>query len=157
MRINRDIRFSQDKSPYKTNFFSFMSKGGKKSPFGGYYFSVQPGKSFFGGGIYMPGASVLSAIRQEIDYNLSEWEAIVSQPAFIKHFGEVKASRALKTSPRGYSEDNPAIKYLRYKGYYTQKMLSDKELQDPGLTEKIREAYAAVRPLVAFLNRGVEQ
>ena len=65
-RIFRDVRFSHDKSPYKTNFGSFIAKGGRKSSYAGYYFHIEPSGSFVGGGIYMPAAEPLKAIRDYI-------------------------------------------------------------------------------------------
>ncbi len=79
MRINRDIRFSKDKSPYKTNFFAFISKGGRKGPYGGYYVHIEPGATFAGGGIYMPEPAVLERVRREIDAHFGEWQSIISQ------------------------------------------------------------------------------
>src|SRR6266480_2770376 len=73
-RINRDIRFSKDKSPYKTNFGASMDKGGKKSGFAGYYFHLEPGKSFVGGGLWMPAPDVVKKVRQEIDYCFDEFK-----------------------------------------------------------------------------------
>jgi uncharacterized protein (TIGR02453 family) len=156
MRINRDIRFSKDKTPYKTNFFTFINKAGKKSPFGGYYFSLSPEDSFYGGGIYMPENSILNKIRQEIDYQLNEWKGIVDHPDLTRHFGEVKASGKLSRPPKGYDKENPAIEWIKYKGYYTQKMLQEPELLDPQLLPGTLEAYRSVKPLVDFINRGIE-
>ena len=77
-RINRDIRFSKDKSPYKTNFGASMNRGGKKSMYAGYYFHCEPGKSFVGGGLWMPMPPEMKKVRQEIDYNLDEFDSIVT-------------------------------------------------------------------------------
>src|SRR5215813_10747738 len=81
-RINRDIRFSKDKSPYKTNFGASMDKGGKKSGLAGYYFHLEPGKSFVGGGIWMPQPDALKKVRQEIDYCLDEFKKIITARRF---------------------------------------------------------------------------
>ncbi|MGZ5134058.1 MAG: DUF2461 domain-containing protein, partial [Flavitalea sp.] len=72
-RINRDIRFSKDKSPYKSNFGASMDRGGKKSIYAGYYFHLEPGKSFAGGGLWMPMAPEMKKVRQEIDYCFDEF------------------------------------------------------------------------------------
>lgn len=156
MRINRDIRFSKDKSPYKTNFFAFINREGKKSPFAGYYFSVEPGESFYGGGIYMPESPILSKIRQEIDYNLDEWQNIVSGRAFKKTYGAVKPSGKLTRPPRGYSDDNPAIDWIKYKGYYTQKMMPAQELHNEDLVKNILPGFKALNPMIDFINRSIE-
>ena len=156
MRINRDIRFSKDKSPYKTNFFAFINREGKKSPFAGYYLSVEPGESFHGGGIYMPESPILSKIRQEIDYNLEEWQDIVSAPSFKKIYGAVKPSGQLTRPPRGYTDDNPAIEWIKYKGYYTQKMMPAADLHKPEMVEDVLVNFKALRPLIDFINRSIE-
>ena len=122
MRINRDIRFSKDKSPYKTNFFAFINRGGRKSPWGGYYLHLEPGATFAGGGIYMPEPSVLEQTRREIDTHFGEWQSIVADKEFTNHFPEgVLPSGKLARPPKGYESTNPAVEYLKFKGYYTQR------------------------------------
>jgi uncharacterized protein (TIGR02453 family) len=108
-RINRDIRFSHDKSPYKSNFGASMNPGGKKSGGPGYYLHLEPGRSFLAGGIYMPEAPVLAAIRQEIDYDLKGFNAILSKPNFKKAFGGISEEGSLVRPPKGYDESNPAL------------------------------------------------
>ena len=156
MRINRDIRFSKDKSPYKTNFFAFINREGKKSPFGGYYFSVAPDESFHGGGIYMPESSGLAKIRQEIDYHFTEWQELLSKPSFKKVYGTVKPSGQLSRPPRGYTKDNPAIAWIMYKGYYTQKMMPPSELHQKDLTKNILAGFRTLKPMIDFINRAIE-
>lgn len=156
MRINRDVRFSKDKSPYKTNFFAFINRGGRKSPFGGYYLHVEPGASFVGGGIYMPEPAVLEQLRGEIDRHFSEWHAIISKPEFIARFPKgVEPSGALKRPPKGYEATNPAIEYLKYKGYYTQQFLSDLEVTDSGTVSRLADTFLISRPMIDFLNRAL--
>ncbi|HEY4785942.1 MAG TPA: DUF2461 domain-containing protein, partial [Bacteroidales bacterium] len=89
-RIFRDIRFSNDKTPYKTNFGAFMAKGGnRKSEYGGYYFHLEPGNSLLAGGIWMPQPGILKAIREEIFHNIDEFLAIIESKEFKKQFGEL--------------------------------------------------------------------
>ena len=117
MRINRDIRFSKEKSPYKTNFFAFINKGGRKSPLGGYYLHLEPGGSFAGGGIYMPEPAVLELTRREIDTHFEEWQSISAEKGFSLQFPEgILPSGKLKRPPKGYESSNPAVEYLKYKG-----------------------------------------
>ncbi len=156
LRINRDIRFSKDKSPYKTNFFCFINKQGKKSPFGGYYLSIDPEESFQGGGIYMPEAPILYRIRQEIDYQFSEWSDLVTSTQLVRHYGEVKTHDKLVRPPRGYNAENPAIEWIKYKGYYTQKMLGKKEILSDSFVRDTMKAFKALKPLVDFINRSIE-
>ncbi|MCE9501336.1 MAG: DUF2461 domain-containing protein, partial [Leptospira sp.] len=104
-RINRDIRFSKDKSPYKTNFGTFLVMGGKKSGFAGYYFHLEPGnESFSGGGIHTPSPEVLLKIRQKIAGNSETLHEILNNKIFAKSFGGVSGEK-LKTVPKGFSKD----------------------------------------------------
>lgn len=157
MRINRDVRFSKDKSPYKTNFFAFINREGKKSPFSGYYLHVAPGETFGGGGIYMPESSVLNKIRQEIDYNLEEWKGIVEGKDFLSQFSDgVQPSGQLKRPPKGYDADNPALQYLKYKGYYTTSYFTDMETGQADLMTQLIGQCKAVKPMLDFINRALE-
>ncbi|NTU53518.1 MAG: DUF2461 domain-containing protein [Chlorobiaceae bacterium] len=156
MRIYRDVRFSSDKTPYKTGFFAFISKGGRKGPYAGYYLHLEPGSSFLGGGLYLPEAPVLARTRQAIDSRFAEWSTIVSTPGLMDQFPEgVRPSGATKRPPKGYDDANPAIAYLRYKGYYTQRFFSDAELLDAGFLPRVAESCRAVMPMVQFLNEAI--
>ncbi len=156
MRINRDIRFSREKSPYKTNFFAFINKGGRKSPWGGYYLHIEPGGSFAGGGIYMPEAAVLEQTRQEIAAHFGEWQTILAGRDFTAQFPEgVLPSGKLVRPPKGYESSNPAVEYLKFKGYYTQRNFTDQTVADPGFIAEITNVFRAVSPLVHFLNRAL--
>jgi len=154
MRIYRDVRFSDDKSPYKTNFFLFINHRGKKSPFGGYYLHIEPGgQSFAGGGVYMPALPVLDRLRAGIAENFDAWKAIVGEEQFRREFpGGVLPSGILKRPPKGYAADDPAIEFLKYKGYYTQCFLSDAEVLAPDFFNRLVGIYRIVQPMVNFLN-----
>lgn len=153
-RINRDVRFTKDKSPYKTNFFTIISRGGRKGNQAGYYFQLQPGESFAGGGAYMPVPPDLNRFRQEIDYNFKEWQAIVEGPPFVKVFPKgIESYDRLKRQPKGFKETNPAIEYLKMKGFYAVNALSDKALQTPKTNDLVLEHFRAIKPLIDFLNR----
>jgi uncharacterized protein (TIGR02453 family) len=117
-RINRDVRFSKNKAPYKTNFGASINPGGKKSMIAGYYVHIEPGKSFLAAGTYMPEAPYLSAIRQEIDYNLEEFKKIVGAKDFKKEFTSLSVEDALKTVPKGYDKENPALEFLKLKHFH---------------------------------------
>lgn len=119
-RINRDIRFSKDKTPYKISRSAFMNKGGKKSVHAGYYVHVQPdGKSFFGGGLWMPNPPELKKVRQEIDYCFNEFKKIIQASSFKKQYGELEKEekQMLVNVPRGYDPQNPAAEFLRLKSF----------------------------------------
>lgn len=150
-RIYRDVRFSKNKAPYKTNFGAYFVEGGKKSSKAGYYIQIEPGNSFLAGGCWMPEAPVLKAIRQEIDYNLKDFEKIVKGKAFKSRFGELSDAR-LKTTPKGYDADNPAIDYLRQTSFTVTAAIKDKDLVVPTFTKDAAKAYKEMLPFLQFLN-----
>ncbi len=158
-RLNRDIRFSKDKTPYKINMGASLNRGGKKSIFAGYYFHLQPGgKSFAGGGLWMPMAPDLKKVRQEIDYCFDELKSILGNKKFISQYGFLESTDDIKLSnlPRGYSKDNPATEYLKLKSFLALKPISDKELTDDSLIKKTTDTFAALMPLIRFINRSME-
>ena len=156
-RINRDIRFSNDKTPYKVHFGASIKQGGRKSGFAGYYFHLEPGKSFMGGGLWMPDAAALKNTRQEIDYNWPEFQSILQNGTFKKIYGDLYtgADISLTTTPKGYEKDNPAIKYLKLRSFFTETPVTNEELYTSGLHKKTIAAFAAIRPLLLFLNRSL--
>lgn len=120
-RINRDLRFSKDKTPYKTDYYIVLNKNGKNSSAAFYYLHIEPGNSFVGGGLYNPQAAELKKIREEIDYSYTEWQNLLNNDQFSNSFPNgIQHSGTLKKTPKGYETDNPAIEFLKMKGYYTQ-------------------------------------
>jgi uncharacterized protein (TIGR02453 family) len=156
-RINRDVRFSKNKQPYKNNFGASMNKGGKKSLLAGYYFHLEPGASFVGGGLWMPLGPELAKVRQEIDYCFDEFKKIVSNPAFRKHFGTMYdgADATLKRLPKGYEAGNPAEEFLKLKSFIAMKPLTDEDVQSPGLLKASVQALQALQPILHFINRAL--
>lgn len=155
-RIFRDVRFSKDKTPYKPNFGAYFSRAGKKAPDAGYYLHIQPGdKSFVAGGMWMPEAPVLKKIRQEIDYSFDEFSKIINNPAFRKHYKTLEGEQ-LKSLPQGYAADNPAIEYLKRKSFIVTKPVTDKDLTSKTLASKVTDLFTVMKPLVDFLNRGLD-
>ena len=157
-RINRDVRFSKDKSPYKTNMGMSISKGGKVAISAGYYFHLEPGACFIGGGLYMPMPDDVKKIRQEIDYNWDEFKKIITSKKFVAAFGDVSKSAefSLSRPPKGYDENNPAIEYLKLKSWTASTPLLDADLTDKNLVKKIVTTFEALKPLLDFLNKGIE-
>jgi uncharacterized protein (TIGR02453 family) len=156
LRLNRDVRFSKDKSPYKTNFFAMISRGGRKSNYACYYLQLQPENTFVGGGVYMPMPPELQKFRQEIDYNFEEWQGILKNSSFQKTFPNgVQSPETLSRPPKGFEENNPAIEYLKMKGFYTWKSLSDNEIQAQNAIESILKNLEVVMPMIDFLNRSL--
>ncbi len=158
-RINRDVRFSKDKSPYKTNMGMSIAKGGKVGISAGYYFHLEPGACFIGGGIYMPMPDEVKKIRQEIDYNFKDFKTIISSKKFIAAFGDITKSAefSLTRPPKGYDENNPAIEYIKLKSWTASCTLNDTELTDKNLVKTIVSTFEALKPLLDFLNRAIEE
>ncbi len=157
-RINRDIRFSKDKSPYKTNFGAYINKGGKKSNLGGYYFHLEPGRSFAGGGLYIPQPEDLRKVRQEIDYNFDAFRKIVESKKFKSVFKTLDFSDeyTLSRLPKGYEPENPAAEYLKLKSFIAFVELKDEDLTSKTLVKKTLEAFETLQPLLMFVNTAVE-
>jgi uncharacterized protein (TIGR02453 family) len=155
-RINRDVRFSKDKSPYKLNFSAYFALGGKKSFNGGYYFHLQPGQSFIGGGIYQPMPDMLAKIRQEIDYNPQIIHSIISQEEFKTYFGEIKGDK-LKTSPKGYSADHVDIELLRHKSFVASKAINDVIVSSKDFQSEVVRGFTIMKPFKDFLTAAISQ
>ncbi len=156
-RINRDVRFSKNKQPYKNNFGASMNKGGKKSLMAGYYFHLEPGATFVGGGLWMPMGPELAKVRQEIDYCFDEFKKIVTNPTFRKHFGATYDGEdaKLKRLPKGYEAGNPAEEFLKLKSFIAMKPLSDEDVQSPELLKSSVQALKALQPMIHFINRAL--
>ena len=157
-RINRDVRFAKDKSPYKNNLGASMDRGGKKSGFAGYYFHCEPGSSFVGGGLWMPEPGVVKRVRQEIDYSCNEFTKLMNNKKFSNYFGELYKGENVQLSkvPQGYEKDNPACEYLKFKSWLVIHNLSDAQITSPDLVKNTVEAFKLMQPFLKFLNRAVE-
>ena len=154
-RIYRDVRFSKDKIPYKTNMGASMNAGGKKVINAGYYMHIEPGKSFFAGGIWMPPGDSIKKIRQEIDYNGKQINKIISQKDFKKYFGELDASYKLKTTPKGYDKDHPDIELLRLNSFIVWHKFNDKEITSKNFSKEILKGAKIMKPFLDFLNTAI--
>jgi uncharacterized protein (TIGR02453 family) len=157
-RINRDIRFSKDKRPYKENLGAFICRGGRKSIYAGYYFHCAPGNSFLGGGLWMPAPENLKKVRQEIDYNREEFQSILKNKNFKKFYGDLYKNEEVSLSrmPKGYEEDHPAADYLKLKSLIAETKITDEELTRSGLHKKTIAAFEALQPLLNFVNRSLD-
>lgn len=155
-RINRDVRFSKNKAPYKTNMGASFNKGAKKIMLAGYYFHLEPKASFIAGGIWMPPADALKKVRQEIDYNFDEFKQIISSKKFVAQFGDIDKTQILSRPPKGYDETNPAINFLKLKSFIGHTPVTNETLLQKDLVKKIIAAFDVMQPLIHFLNRGLE-
>ena len=157
-RINRDIRFSKDKTPYKSNFGASVNRGGKKSVFAGYYFHLEPGNSFVGGGLWAPMPPDLQKVRQEIDYCFDEFRKLLAAKNFKETYGELDRSEehTLSRVPRGYQPDNSAAEFLKLKNLIAMRPVSDKELLSEKLVTESSNAFHALAPVIHFINRAIQ-
>ncbi len=160
-RIYRDIRFSKDKSPYKTHIgLSFPLEGTKKEEWCGYYLGLEPAKTgrglqvFAGGGIYMPMPPHLKRIRAEIARHHKELDKILKSPAFKKLYPKGMDGESLKRIPQGYDEEHPAAAYLKMKSFLFSCDISDKDLLREDLPITLGEKFKVALPLVLFLGRA---
>lgn len=154
-RQNRDIRFSANKDPYKTNFAAYFSIGGKKSRGPGYYVHLEPGKSFIAGGIWMPDAEVLKKIRQEIDYTGEELREIMKNPSFISKFKGLDGEK-LKTNPKGFDSNHPFIDLIRFKSFIVSHSIADVAIDDGGYREIALTGFRTMKPFQDYLRRALD-
>lgn len=158
-RINRDIRFSRDKSPYKTHaacWFHHRNAArnvGSEADAGsaGFYFHLQPGgKSGLGAGIWMPPRQQLKRLREAIADDARGFDRIAR--SLPRRFGGLDDDAALKRMPRGYADDHPAAKWLRLQSFTTGRALTDRQVTSPSLASFLTREYEALLPLVRWLN-----
>lgn len=155
-RIYRDVRFSKDKTPYKTNAGIFLVPGGKKSGNAGYYLHIEVGNSFIGGGVHMPLAPVLKAVRTEI-YNFPEdIQAVLADKKFKNAFGQITGDK-LVNPPKGFDKDFELIDLLKFKSYTVATPVSDNILTSDGLVAHVTDTFKAMQPFVDFLNRAIRE
>ena len=151
-RINRDIRFSKNKAPYKQWLSAAVGPGGRHSGRVDYYLHVQPGnETFLGAGMWSPTPAQLAKYRQEIDYNAAELKAIIEQDNFRAFFPTIEGE-VMKTSPKGYSKDHPEIELLRRKQLFFMHYFTDKEVQSKQFLAEIMKGVVLIKPYCDFLN-----
>lgn len=155
-RIYRDVRFSKDKRPYKTNMGAGFSPNGRLVQEPGYYLHLEPGnKSFVAGGMYMPDTDNLAKVRQEIDYNGELLKKVMKAKRFRPLFGDFEDFDKLKTAPKGYPKDHPDIEWLKLKSFIVSMPLSDKEVTDKKFIAQVGSACKAIKPLNDFLREAI--
>jgi len=162
-RIHRDVRFSKDKSPYKTHvacWFFHRDVGTRivsEAVHGGagFYIQVKPGESFCGGGIWMPPRPALQKIRESLVDDLEGFEAIVKDKSFRRRFGALDEEGRLTRVPRGYAPDHPAAEWLRYPSFTVGTELGDAEVTSGRLPATLARHYAALTPFVRWLNSAL--
>lgn len=149
-RIYRDTRFSKDKQPYKNHWAGRMRRATKWLR-GGYYYHIEPGASFLAGGFWRPNAPDLKRIREELAADPGTFRKIISTPAFEKTFGGLMGEQ-VKTAPKGYTKDHPAIDLLRYKQFIVRRAFTDEEVLSDQFIEKMVAAFSEMRPFFDFMS-----
>ena len=151
-RINRDVRFSKDKSPYKTNMGATLAPSGKKSSSLGYHLHIQPhNESLIAGGLYMPSPEQLARFRKAIDQDAAPFKAIINDKELKKYFGMVEGEK-VKTVPQGYSREHPEIDLLRFKQVVVVHRLSDETVLSPTFGTHTIKVFKAMKPFLDYLN-----
>jgi uncharacterized protein (TIGR02453 family) len=156
-RINRDIRFSKDKSPYKSHLGIWISSGTKGHNRAGYYIHIEKGASFIAGGYYAPEAEDLKKVRKEIAYFHEDLEKILHNKDFKKEFGDFDRNEKsmLKNAPRGYEKDHTAIELLKLKSFETSKKFDVSEVTKKDFVSKMSKKLIILKPLNRFINRAL--
>ncbi|MEO8515725.1 MAG: DUF2461 domain-containing protein [Flavobacterium sp.] len=156
-RINRDIRFSKDKSPYKDHLGVWISSGAKGINRSGYYVHLAKSGSFIAGGLYCPEAEDLKKVRKEIAFFHEDLEEILNNKDFKKEFGDFDKNdnNVLKNPPRGYEKEHPAIELLKLKSFETSKKFDLEEVTKADFVAKMSKKLILLKPLNEFINRAL--
>ena len=148
-RINRDVRFSQDKSPYKSNFSGYFKRLGEQRR-GSYYFSIEPDNTVIGGGFYGPNKADLYRIRKEFEVD-SSIQSIVDNKVFKNYFGTL-LGEGVSTAPRGFDKNHPNIHWIRKKQWYAFRKFTDEEVIQDNFVEEVIKTYAGLRPFFDYMS-----
>jgi uncharacterized protein (TIGR02453 family) len=157
-RINRDIRFSKDKSPYKAHLGVWLSSGAKGANRSGYYVHIEKGASFIAGGFYSPDSEELKKVRKEIAFFYDDLEEILKEKNFKKEFGslDINENNSLKSMPRGYEKDHPAIEFLKLKSFTVSQKYDISEVTKKDFVAKMSQKLITLKPFNEFINRALE-
>lgn len=150
-RLNRDLRFTKDKTPYKPYLSAYIAPGGRKSRRMGYYVHLEPGNSMLAGGLHEPEPQQLAAWRAAIDQNPRPLKAIIASAAFRRYFGELQGER-LKTVPRGYPKDHPEADLLRLKSVTVIRPIPEPVVASPAFQRESLATFRAMRPFLRYLE-----
>jgi uncharacterized protein (TIGR02453 family) len=152
-RIYRDLRFSKDKSPYKTNMWATIAPGGRKATRMGYHVAIQPqGRSLIAGGMYEPTPEQLSRFRQAIDKNAAVFKKITSAKDFLEYFGGIEGE-LLKTAPQGYDRSHSEIELLKLKQIIVVQYFTDEQVRAKDFLEQVVAGCRTMRPFLDYLNQ----
>ena len=156
-RINRDIRFSKDKTPYKSHLGVWLSSGAKGMNRSGYYLHLEKGASFIAGGLYCPEAQDLKKMRKEIAYFHDDLEAILNEKDFKREFKDFDRNEkdTLKNPPRGYEKEHPAIEFLKLKSFECSQKIDISEVTKKDFVATMSKKLITLKPLNDFINRAL--
>lgn len=156
-RINRDVRFAKDKSPYKTNLGVWLSAGAKNAEASGYYLHIENGTSFVGGGLYCPQPDQLQKIRKEIHFFYDDLVEIVNEEHFksIYHNLNRDEKTTLKNPPKGYDKEDPAIEFLKLKSFTATQKFDSKLVTQKDFVPMMVEKMIALKPFNNFIDRAL--
>ena len=157
-RINRDVRFSYDKTPYKTHLGIIFTQYGRKMEFASYYLHIdEMDESFAGGGLYMPSADSLKKIRKEINYFYDELRVIIESEVFKKTYNDLDRTKdiVLVNPPKGFDRDHEGVEYLKLKSFTATKVIPSSWLTDPNGIDRVVNILKEIKPLNDFLNRAL--
>jgi uncharacterized protein (TIGR02453 family) len=156
-RINRDIRFSKDKSPYKTHMGIWLPCGSRSSESSGYYLQIDKENSFVGGGMYCPMPEQLQKIRKEINFFHEDLVSIIMEKSFKSTYGNLSRDEnsTLKNPPRGYDKEHPAIEFLKLKSFTAIQKFDVTEATQKDFVAKISQKMKALKPLNDYINRAL--
>jgi len=157
-RINRDIRFAKDKSPYKTNMGVWFTQNKNRKNAPGYYIHYEKGNSFIAGGVWCPEASELKQIRKEIEFFYDDLEKIVTNKNFKKEFEAIdkEDKNMLKKAPKDFNPNHPAIEFLKMKSFTASSKIDDELFTDNDFSKIVAQKLIVLKPLNDFLNRALE-
>jgi uncharacterized protein (TIGR02453 family) len=151
-RIYRDLRFSKDKSPYKSNLWATIAPGGKKGIHMGYHISIQPhGRSILAGGLHEPQPEQLARFRRSIDEDATEFKQIIAETAFVEYFGGIEGDK-LKTAPQGYDQSHPEIELLRFKQVVVVRYFSDEQVIAEDFLDLVIRGCRVMRPFLDYFQ-----
>ena len=153
-RINRDIRFSKDKTPYKSYFGAAIALKGRKGTYPGFYVHLDPGDLQVGGGAYSLLPEELQKVRQEIEYNPKDFLKIVNSKSFKTIYEEVKGEK-LVNPPKGIDASHEAIAFLKHKQWFAMSKIADADVNTPEFEKKIIQAFKALLPFNRFLQKAM--
>lgn len=152
-RIYRDVRFSKDKSPYKSHWAGGFRRATDQLR-GGYYFHIEQGNTMVGGGFWSPNKDDLLRIREDIAADDTELRKILKSTSFKSTFGTLDGEQ-LKTSPKGFDKEHPAVDLLRYKQFVIAKKFSDKEVLSPDFVLKVNDTFKKMRPFFNYMSESI--